>query len=378
MSKGCECVIVGGGITGASILLHLTRMGCRDVVLLEKDYLASKATSVCPGGIRAQWQDEAACLYAREAVRFFENLEEELHPEFPLPFHQTGYLFVAHGAATLGSFEKNVALQNRLGIPSRMVTPQEIAEIVPGLSLEGVVGGSFCAKDGFIEDSDGLTQVMAQRAKDAGARVVLEPALAIERDSDRITGVRTPSGRIEARAVVLAAGCDSPALAKGIGLELPIRVERRRMLYTERLERRVLEPLVAAMDIGWAGKQLIDGVVYMGYLREAKESKDDWAYTEQVAELFVTMMPGLSEIGIKRLVEGYYDSTPDGHPFLGGVPGLEGYFQAAGFSGHGYMLSPSVGRVMAEMVLGEKPSLPVEQFSFSRFARSKQQDGLVI
>ncbi len=112
------------------------------------------------------------------------------------------------------------------------------------------------------------------------------------------------------------------------------------------------------------GKQLIDGVIYMGYLREAKEGKDDWAYTEQVAGLFLDMMPSFSDTGIKRLVDGYYDTSPDGHPFLGGVSGLEGYFQAAGFSGHGYMLSPSVGRVMAEMVLGLQPSLPVAPFAF--------------
>ena len=71
------------------------------------------------------------------------------------------------------------------------------------------------------------------------------------------------------------------------------------------------------MDSGWAGKQLIDAVVYMGYLREAEEDKDDWTYTEQVAKLLVDGMPTLSDVGIKRLVDGYYDSTPDGHPFLG-------------------------------------------------------------
>jgi sarcosine oxidase subunit beta len=150
------------------------------------------------------------------------------------------------------------------------------------------------------------------------------------------------------------------------------------MLFTDRMERRVLDPLVGAMDVGWAGKQLLDGVIYMGYLREAKESKDDWAYTEQVAEIFVQMMPSLAEIGIKCLVDGYYDTTPDGHPFLGAVKGLDGYYQAAGFSGHGYMLSPSVGRVMAEIVLGMTPSLPVEPFSFARCGGASAPDGLLI
>jgi sarcosine oxidase subunit beta len=378
MRERTDCAIIGGGITGASIAYHLTRMGCRDVVLLEKDYLASKATGVCPGGIRCQWQDEAACLYAREAVKFFENLDEELHPDFDLPFHQTGYLFVAHSEKTLDVFRRNVALQNRLGIPSELLSPDDIGRLVPELNLEGVAGGAFCGKDGFIEDADGLTQVLVQRAKERGARLRLEPVLGIERSKDRVTGVRTPSGFLEAGSVILAAGCDSPSLAKPLGIDLPIVVERRRMLFTDRMERRVLDPLVGAMDVGWAGKQLLDGVIYMGYLREARESKDDWAYTEQVAEIFVEMMPSLAEIGIKRLVDGYYDTTPDGHPFLGEVPGLDGYYQAAGFSGHGYMLSPSVGRVVAEMVLGMTPSLPVEPFSFARFGGAPAPDGLVI
>jgi sarcosine oxidase subunit beta len=378
MSERAESVIIGGGIIGASIAYHLTLLGCRDVVLLEKDRLASKATGVCPGGIRAQWQDEAACLYARESVKFFERIGEELRPEFPLPFRQTGYLFLAHTPATFEVFRKNVALQNRLGIPSELLSLEAVADIVPDLNLEGVVGGTFCRKDGFIEDSDGLTQLLADRAKERGARVRLEPVLTIERKGSRVTGVTTPSGRIDAGSVVLAAGCDSPALAKPLGLELPITVERRRMLYTERIERRVLEPLVAAMDVGWAGKQLIDGVIYMGYLREAKERKDDWAYTEQVAALFLDMMPSFADMGIKRLVDGFYDTSPDGHPFLGPVAGLEGYFQAAGFSGHGYMLSPSVGRVMAEMILGLSPSLPVEPFAFDRFERAAGPDSLVI
>ena len=132
------------------------------------------------------------------------------------------------------------------------------------------------------------------------------------------------------------------------------------------------------MDSGWAGKQLIDAVVYMGYLREAEEDKDDWTYTEQVAKLLVDGMPSLSDVGIKRLVDGYYDSTPDGHPFLGAVSGLEGYYQAAGFSGHGYMLPPAVGKVMAELILGQEPSLPIEAFSIDRFQSKTSRDDLAI
>jgi sarcosine oxidase subunit beta len=378
MTERADCVIIGGGIIGASIAYYLTQLDCSNIILLEKDHLASKATGVCPGGIRQQWSNEQACLYARESVRFFENLSEELEPEFPLPFLQTGYLFLAHQETTLESFRKNVALQNRLEIDSRLISPQEAVELVPGLAEEGLIGAAFCPSDGFLEDSDGLTQVLVNRAKDKGARVRLEPATEIEVEGDRIAGVRTPSARIETRIVVNAAGCDSPELARPLGLELPITVERRRLIYMDRIRERVIEPLVAAMDVGWAGKQLIDGVIYMGYLRETSEHLDDWAYTERVVEKAVEVMPSLEEMKVKRLVDGPYDTTPDGHAFLGGVLGLEGYFQAAGFSGHGFMLSPAVGRVMAEMILEREPSLPVEPWSFERFQKTSSQDQLVI
>lgn len=378
MRERADCVVVGGGITGSSIAYHLTRAGCTRVVLLEKDHLASKATGVCPGGIRQQWSTEAACLYAQYSVRFFENLGEELQPDFPLPFHQTGYLFLAHSEATLAAFKINVSLQSRLGICSEMLSPEETSKILPGLKREGLLGGSFCATDGFIEDADGLTQLLASRAKDRGARIVLEAAVSIDLEGDRIAGVHTPSGFIETPVVVNAAGCEAPSLAGPLGLDLPIRVERRRLVYTDRLSERVLDPLVAAIDVGWAGKQLLDGVIYMGYLRETSETLDDWAYTERVVEKTVEVMPSLAEARVKRLVDGLYDTTPDGHPFLGGVDGLEGYYQAAGFSGHGYMISPAVGKVMAELILGQEPSLPVEPFSFDRFQKGSHQDRLVL
>jgi sarcosine oxidase subunit beta len=378
MTERADCVIVGGGVIGASISYYLTRFHCSNVILLEKDYLASKATGVCPGGIRQQWSTEAACIYARESVRFFENLTGELEPDFPLPFLQTGYLFLAHEQSTLEAFRTNVTLQNRLEIPSEILTPGDAVKLVQGLSKERLLGAAYCASDGFLEDSDGFTQVLAARAKDKGARVWLEPAISIEVEGDRIVGVRTPSGRIETPVVVNAAGCDSPELAKPLGLELPINVERRRLLYMDRIGERVIEPLVAALDVGWAGKQLIDGVIYMGYLRESAENLDDWAYTERVVEKAVEVIPSLAEMKVKRLVDGPYDTTPDGHPFLGSVEGLEGYYQAAGFSGHGFMLSPAVGRVMAELIVGREPSLPLEPFSFDRFKKKSAQDRLVI
>jgi sarcosine oxidase subunit beta len=378
VGERADCVIIGGGITGCAIAYQLTRLGCRDLVLLEKDFLASKATGVAPGGIRQQFADETACLYARESVRFFERLNEELRPEFPLPFLQTGYLFLAHHPETLETYRKNVRMQNRLEIPSEILDPQEAAERVPGLELQDLLGASFCRTDGFIEDSHGVTQLLAARAKEAGLRLRFEPAIGIELAGQKVRGVLTPNGLIEAGAVVNAAGCDAPELARPVGVEIPIRVEARRLIYMERIAERVLDPLVAALDKAWAGKQLTEGAVYMGYLKEATETLDDWAYTEKTVEAAMAVLPALADLKVIRLAKGNYDTSPDGQPLLGAVPGLDGYYQAVGFSGHGYMLAPAVGRVLAELVLGFPPSLPLEPFRSDRFSAGSELDNLMI
>jgi sarcosine oxidase subunit beta len=378
VGERADCVIIGGGIIGCAVAYQLTRLGCRDLILLEKDFLASKATGVAPGGIRQQFADATACLYARESVRFFERLNEELRPEFPLPFLQTGYLFLAHRPETLETYRKNVEMQNRLDIPSEILGPQEAAERVPGLELQNLLGAAFCRTDGFIEDSHGVTQLMAARAKEAGLRLRFEPALSIELEGQKVRGVRTPTGVIEAGAVVNAAGCDAPELARPLGVEIPIRIEPRRLIYMERIAERLLEPLVAALDKAWAGKQLAEGVIYMGYLKEAAEALDDWNYTEKTVEAAVEVLPALADLKVARIAQGNYDTSPDGQPLLGGISGLDGYYQAVGFSGHGYMLSPAVGKVLAEVVLGLPPSLPLEPFRSDRFRAGSERDNLMI
>jgi len=110
----------------------------------------------------------------------------------------------------------------------------------------------------------------------------------------------------------------------------------------------------------------------------AAEDLHDWAFTEKTVEAAISVMPRLAEVRVARVAQGFYDTSPDGQPILGAVPGLDGYYQAVGFSGHGYMLSPAVGRVMAELVLGIAPSLPIEPFSSERFRAVAAPDDLLI
>jgi len=369
MSDMAEHVIIGGGIAGCSLAYFLAKKGVRDIVLLEKDYLASKETGICPGGIRQQHTNELCARLAKKSVdEFFGRIDEELHPEYPLPFIQSGYMFLAHTENTLKGYRENVEEQNRWGIPSQMLAPHEVLDIVPGMSPESLLGAAFCRTDGFLEDGHGLTQLLGKRIREMGGRILFEEAIGIKVKSEKIVGVQTPKRTIETESVINAAGCESPKVSDWVGIPLPIEIQKRRLLYTARIEERFLEPLVVAFDKGWAGKQLREGNVYMGYLREAEESLSDHRYTEKCVELALHMMPGkMAELRVLKIQEGHYDTTPDGQPVLGRVSGREGYTLMTGFSGHGYMLAPAIGMVLSEILTGQRPSIDIEGLHLERF-----------
>ena len=372
MDEKAEHVIIGGGIAGCSLAYFLAKKGVKDIVLLEKDYLASKETGICPGGIRQQHTNELCARFAKKSVdEFFSKIDEELHPEYPLPFIQSGYMFLAHTENTLKSYRENVEEQTRWGIPSQILAPHEILDIVPGISPEGLLGAAFCSSDGFLEDSHGLTQLLGKRIREMGGKILFEEAIDIKLKSERVVGVQTSKRYIETKSVINAAGCDAPKVSEWMGIPLPIEIQKRRLLYTARIEERFLEPLVVAFDKGWAGKQLREGNVYMGYLREAEELISDPQYTEKCVELALEIMPEkMGELRLLKIQEGHYDTTPDGQPIIGRVTGREGYTLMTGFSGHGYMLAPAIGMVLSEILTDQRPSLDIRGLYLERFQQT--------
>jgi sarcosine oxidase subunit beta len=369
-----DVVIIGGGIIGCSIAFHLADLGVTQAVVFERKHVASGATGICPGGIRQQFEREAECVLAQRSMRFFEQINDRLHPETPFFLERSGYLFLAEGDILLDRFRKNVALQNRLGIPSQIVTREEIHEIVPSLTLDGIMGGSFCTEDGFLEDCDGVSNRMLRCARDRGATLVLQEVADIQRNDGTWT-VSTPADSWVAKQLVIAAGVDSRALIGRVGLDLPIKPERRRLAYSEPFAAQTMSPLVAALERGFAGKQLLNGVFYLGWLGETEES-DNLTFIERALTAGATLLPALAELPVRRVVEGFYDSTPDHRPILGNIaPDL---FLASGFSGHGFMLAPAVGKLMADLIADGCKDPLLEEFSLQRFANVISKEGLQI
>jgi sarcosine oxidase, subunit beta len=368
--------IVGGGIIGCSVAYHLTMAGLSDVAVLERGTLAGGVTGVCPGGIRQQFEREADCRLAQHSVRFYERINEILEPDDAFYFERSGYLFLAQSDPVLDKFRQNVALQNRLGIPSRILSADQIQTMLPRLAMEGITGGSYCAEDGFIEDCHGVTNLLATRARQRGARVLREELQRIVRVGPRWL-LTTDAGQLEAEQIVLAAGADSVDLAAQIGLSLPISPERRRLAFTTPCEPGLLAPLVIAFERSIAAKQLTNGVLYLGWLGESP-AVDDLTFIEETMQRGATLLPMLGELPVRRVIGGVYDNTPDRRPLLGRATGIDGLFLAVGFSGHGFMIAPAVGEVLAALVCGRESALPIADFSLDRFSGLAPREGLQI
>jgi len=373
--RTADVAIIGGGVIGCSIAYHLAQLGGTRGVVFERKHVASGATGVCPGGIRQQFEGEAECRLARRSMKFFGHVNEVLEPESPFFLERSGYMFLAESEALLSRFRRNVVLQNQLGIPSRIVSPTEIGEIVPALVRDGILGGSFCAEDGFLEDCDGFTHHLLRRAREKGFELCLQEIVSLNREGrDWRVHAETEAWRV--KDVVLAAGTESLLLANAVGIELPIHVERRRLAYTEPRDGALMHPLVVALERSFAGKQLRNGVFYIGWLGETPES-DDLTFTEQALTAGSTLLPLMGELPVRRVITGYYDSTPDHRPILG-ASGLEGLSLATGFSGHGFMLAPAVGEMLAGLITGSNVDPLLHEFSLQRFADKTASEGLQI
>jgi sarcosine oxidase subunit beta len=189
--------------------------------------------------------------------------------------------------------------------------------------------------------------------------------------------LETDSGRIDTDHVVLAAGVDSIALANQVGLPLPITPERRRIAYTVPCAAGMLPPLVVALERSVAAKQLTNGALYLGWLAETPDV-DDLTFIERTMSAGSTILPMLPDVPVRRVIGGTYDNTPDRRPILGPVSGLDGLFLAVGFSGHGFMIAPAAGEIIAAAVSGRTTDLPAGDFGLDRFSTESAREGLQI
>jgi sarcosine oxidase subunit beta len=324
-----DVAVVGAGVVGLSIAFHLAERGA-SVAVYERAGIGAGASGVQPGGVRRQWGTRVNCLLAAESVRWYADAQERLRMRVDPGFRACGYLFLAHSDAALVGLRRSVELQNGLGVPSRIVAPAEAAALVPDLQAETLVGCAWCAEDGYFDRPQAIVEALGALA------------------DVRITEVRSLAD-LQAGAVVVAAGVDTPRLLP----ELPIRPEPRVLRLSDPIRERLLEPLVVSAERGFAAKQLADGRLL---------SSGDRAALDE-------LLPRLVHVALPHRVEGAYDVTPDHQAILGRV--RDRVWVAAGFSGHGFMQAPAVGRILAEAILDGREDEALRVLDAARFAENR-------
>ncbi|WP_037068668.1 NAD(P)/FAD-dependent oxidoreductase [Pseudonocardia acaciae] len=369
-----EVVIIGGGVIGTSAAFHLAEAGV-DVMLLERDELASGSTSKAAGGVRAMFSDPVNIELGLRSLAAFERFGERPGGEIDLAQH--GYLFLLDNPDDVAAFESSVALQNRLGVPSRMLDVAQACAMSPYVDPDGLLAAAFSPRDGHCTP-EAVVQGYAAGARAHGAVIRRHcEVTGIAAADGHITGVRTATGEVRTGTVICAAGAWSAAVGDMVGVPLPVRPLRRQVLVSEPVPD--LPPgLPFTIDFGSTFYFHPEGPGLLMGMSDPEEdfgfdtSRND-AWLGRFAEVAARRAPRLAEVGIAHGWAGLYDMSPDHNAVVGEAPSVSRFLYATGFSGHGFLQGPAIGEVLRDLVLGRPPAVDVSGLDVRRFAHDRSR-----
>jgi sarcosine oxidase subunit beta len=372
MKATADIVMIGGGVIGASILFNLGRLGVTDTVLVEKDVLGSGSTGRSQAICRMHYSNPVTATMAWESLGIFTNFDEAVGGESG--FVETGYLVVVKEEDSAG-LAHNVAMQYGLGIDTMRVTAEDLRDIAPMVSVSDDEFMAWEPRSGYA-DTYMVTTSYAKRAREMGAEVVLRnPATEIEISGGRVKAVVTPEGRVETPVAVVAAGPWSKVVLANVGVDVPLVPVRHQVAsLTRPVDQLPLHPTVGDIAQSFSFRPDGSSLTMMGFGDDEEvevETYNQGVDMEVMADALGRLtrrIPAMSEAYFRGGWSGLFTTTPDWHPILDAVPGIEGLYCAVGFSGHGFKLSPMIGVTMAELIVeGVAKSVDISPLRFSRF-----------
>ena len=376
--QSAEVVIIGGGIVGSSIAYHLTAAGCTDVLVIERETAQGKgSTGKSMGGVRAQFSTPVNIQMSLYSIPFYASFDERLG--YPAGYRPQGYLFCATNDKHMAYLRANYEKQVSMGLKDVcLITADEIRSMFPQLRSDDVVGGSFCSTDGFVDPYSAMIGFMTWAAEHGAKLWKNTPVTGIQRDARGVAGVETPKGTVATRVVVNAAGAWAAAVAKMVGVDLPVEPLRRMLVPTEPFAQFPhTAPMIIDMSNGFHFRP--EGLGFLLAWNDPEETpgyKTDFdpAFIEKILTRAADRVPVFENLAVnpKRAWAGLYEMTADHHPILGPAPGVPGFFLANGFSGHGVMHAPATGKILSDLILTGKTALvDASLLGLSRFAEGR-------
>jgi len=387
LPASADLVIIGGGIMGLAIAYNLAVRGFTRVVVLEAGYLASGASGRNGGGLRQQWSTELNIRLMQESMEICASFAHDMH--INVWMRRGGYLFLIRSEATQAQMERNIALQNRCDVPTRLISPEDARRIVPELEIDGFLAASYNPTDAVVFPWPFLWGYAGAAAQHGVAIFPETPVTAIAREADGFS-VATARGTVRSPRVVNAAGAWSPRVAALVGLSLPNWPVRHEILSTEPLKP-FLTPMVSVLDSGLYLSQSMRGEL-VGGITMPEPAHDPaappreiqlgsrLAFLDAMSDGLRQLMPRLGNVKVVRQWAGPYDVTSDGNPIVGEADGLPGFFVCCGFMGHGFMMAPVVAKYYALHLLGLQTHPFFAKWRLGRFAESgrTEAEGMII
>jgi sarcosine oxidase subunit beta len=373
MRQSADVVIIGGGVMGCSMLYNLARLGVTNSLLVERDVLGSGSTGRSQAICRMQYSNPVTASMAWESLKVFTNFGDAVGGSSG--YVKTGYLVIVEEGDRPG-LERNVAMQQELGINTGLVTAADVRELAPMLAVDEAEAMAWEPESGYA-DPYLVTTSYAARARDMGAEIKMRTsAQKIEVSGGRVRAVMTDEGRVETPVAVVAAGPWSKGELAKVGVDMPLVPVRHQVAtLTRPLDLIPDHPTVG--DIAQSLSFRPDGssLTLLGVGEDDVADVDNYNQGMEMSGIsdalgrMARRMPAMADSYVRGGWAGLFTTTPDWHPILDRVPGIEGLYCAVGFSGHGFKLSPMIGLSMAELIAqGRATSIDISPLRFTRFA----------
>ncbi|MCP3689397.1 MAG: FAD-dependent oxidoreductase [Gammaproteobacteria bacterium] len=382
MKSHARVVVIGGGVVGCSVIYHLSKLGWKDIVLIERSELTSGSTWHAAGGFHTLNADINMAALQGYTIGLYRELEQLTGQSCSL--HHVGGLTLAGTPERMDFLKSARAMHRHMGLETELVTPDEIRKLSPITNTDGILGALYDPLDGHLDPS-GTTHAYARAAQQQGAEIILRnPVLETSQQADGSWQVVTEQGTIIAEHLVNAAGLWAREVGEMAGVQLPLHPMEHQYFATDDIAEVVDHPheLPHVMDpegesyLRQEGKGLVIGFYEQNCVPWAVDGTR-WDFGHELLdenldrigdsmEVAFKRYPVLAEAGIKTIVNGPFTFAPDGNPLVGPVPGLRNYWSAcavmAGFSQGG-----GVGLTLAEWMINGEPSRDVFAMDVARF-----------
>lgn len=369
-----DIVIIGGGVMGASTAYHLAQRGLKNILLLEKEnFFGQGATGRCAGGVRYQFSTEINVRLSLESLPMIERFKDEIEQE--VSYKQCGYMLVATNEKDASIFKHNVEMQNKLGVPTQLLSGDEVRARVPLMKFDDALAGTFNQKDGTV-DPNSVVMGYINAAQKMGVKAVSgAEVIGITVSGGEVEEVRTSLGAVKTRMILNAAGPWAGQIGQMAGVQIPI-VPLRRQMFTTNPLKEIPEDFPFVIDFA---KSLYFHREGEGLLIGMSNQNEKPGFDQNVDEDFelvnleaaLERMPLVEKASRASHWAGLYEVTPDAHPIYGNTD-VKGFTLCAGFSGHGFMHGPISGKLMSEFILdGKFSSMDISMLDLKRFEEGR-------